>query len=163
MDSRERVITGDLLQFARDGRFDIIVHGCNCFCTMGAGIARQIKEQYPGAYEADFETKKGDHRKLGTWTAFVHDDNEECFVIINAYTQYGCNPSRGRNVDYDAVRSCFMHLYNYIHKEGLAEEVRIGYPKIGAGLAGGDWDVISKIIDQELKELDHTLVEYGGK
>ena len=37
---------------------------------------------------------------------------------------------------------------------------RIGYPLIGAGLAGGDWKVISKIIEEELKNENHTLVEY---
>ena len=37
---------------------------------------------------------------------------------------------------------------------------RIGYPLIGAGLAGGDWAVISEIIDQELVDVDHTLVEF---
>jgi hypothetical protein len=39
---------------------------------------------------------------------------------------------------------------------------RIGYPKIGAGLAKGDWSVISAIIDEELVGQDHTLVEFAG-
>jgi len=39
---------------------------------------------------------------------------------------------------------------------------RIGYPKIGAGLAGGDWDVISRIIDDELMDWDHTVVVFDG-
>jgi hypothetical protein len=41
---------------------------------------------------------------------------------------------------------------------------RIGYPKIGAGLARGDWSVIAPIIDEQLAGEDHTLVEYdpGG-
>lgn len=39
---------------------------------------------------------------------------------------------------------------------------RIAYPKIGAGLAGSDWSVISAIIDEELAGLQHALVEYDG-
>lgn len=39
---------------------------------------------------------------------------------------------------------------------------RIGYPKIGAGLAGGDWTVIRAIIEEELAGLDHMLVEFSG-
>jgi hypothetical protein len=31
---------------------------------------------------------------------------------------------------------------------------------IGCGLGGGDWNIVSKIIDDELKDLDHTLVVY---
>lgn len=32
-----KYIIGDLLKLADDGQFDVIVHGCNCFNTMGAG------------------------------------------------------------------------------------------------------------------------------
>ena len=61
-------IEGDLIQKAKDGEFDLIVHGCNCFCTMGAGIAKQIKKNFPQAFEEDLKTEKGDHGKLGTIT-----------------------------------------------------------------------------------------------
>ncbi len=37
---------------------------------------------------------------------------------------------------------------------------RIGFPKIGAGLAGGDWERIAEIIKTELAGEDLTLVEY---
>ncbi|HBG21357.1 MAG TPA: phosphatase, partial [Desulfobulbaceae bacterium] len=37
---------------------------------------------------------------------------------------------------------------------------KIGYPKIGAGLGGGNWDRISAIIDEELAGEDHSLVLY---
>ncbi len=37
---------------------------------------------------------------------------------------------------------------------------RIGLPKIGAGLAGGDWPTIAAIIEEELAGEDVTLVEY---
>lgn len=39
---------------------------------------------------------------------------------------------------------------------------RIAYPKIGAGLARGDWSKIAAIIDEELTGETHTLVEYGN-
>lgn len=59
-------ISGDLLNFALDGRFDVIAHGCNCQCAMGKGIALSIKQQFPEAYDADLRTPKGDRAKLGT-------------------------------------------------------------------------------------------------
>ena len=37
---------------------------------------------------------------------------------------------------------------------------RIGYSMIGAGLAGGDWNIISVVINEELAGEDHTLVTY---
>ncbi len=37
---------------------------------------------------------------------------------------------------------------------------RIGYPAIGTGLAGGNWEVISKIIEEELDGEAPTFVEF---
>ena len=50
-------IKGDLIALAIQGEFDLIIHGCNCFCTMGAGISKTIKSKFPNAYLADKETK----------------------------------------------------------------------------------------------------------
>jgi O-acetyl-ADP-ribose deacetylase (regulator of RNase III) len=36
----------------------------------------------------------------------------------------------------------------------------MAFPKIGAGLGGGDWQKISTIIEQELAGEDYTLVIY---
>ena len=36
---------------------------------------------------------------------------------------------------------------------------RIGLPQIGAGLGGGDWNIISKIIDEELQGENWTIVK----
>lgn len=34
---------GDLIERAENGDFDVIIQGCNCFHTMGAGIAKSIR------------------------------------------------------------------------------------------------------------------------
>lgn len=146
-----KIVKGDLLKLAKDGDFDVIVHGCNCFHAMGAGIAKQIKKAYPEAYWADKLTTIYGHRgKLGTCTV----SDEPALTVINAYTQYHYS-SKAKQVDYEAVRACFKWIAeNYGDK-------RIGFPLIGAGLAGGDWKIISKIIDEELSGVeDYTLVEY---
>lgn len=39
-----KVLHGDLISLALAGHFEAIVHGCNCFCTMGAGIAKAIRD-----------------------------------------------------------------------------------------------------------------------
>ena len=36
----------------------------------------------------------------------------------------------------------------------------IGLPKIGCGLAGGSWSIVSKIIRDELWECNVTIVNY---
>jgi O-acetyl-ADP-ribose deacetylase (regulator of RNase III) len=149
-----KIVKGDLLKLAQEGQFDVIVHGCNCFNNMGAGIARSIKQEYPAAYKADQATTKGDQSKLGTYTAATIDKDGRSLVVVNAYTQYNFTGPMPR-VDYDAMKSVFAAL-----KRDFPGR-RIGYPKIGAGLAGGDWNRISAIIDECLAGEDHTVVEFS--
>ena len=147
-----KIIKGDLIKLALDGEFDVIVHGCNCFCTMGAGIAKTIKNKFPEAYKADLNTVKGNKEKLGTISRAVIERNGNELIVVNGYTQYNWRGS-GTLVDYSAVRSVFRNIKSQFSGK------RIGYPKIGAGLAKGDWAIISKSVDEELEGEDHTLVE----
>lgn len=153
-----KTIYGNLISLARAGQFDVIVHGCNCFCKMGAGIAKSIKESFPQAYAADCETRYGDRVKLGSFSEAYIAELPHAFTVVNAYTQY----RYGRNglfADYEAIGRAFRRI-----KERFAG-ARIGYPLIGDGLAGGDWNKISTIIDTELAGEDHTLVIFqpGGR
>jgi O-acetyl-ADP-ribose deacetylase (regulator of RNase III) len=150
-----KTVKGDLIKLALEGDFDVIIHGCNCQCVMGAGIAKSIKNIFPEAYKADSETDKGDRTKLGNITFATVDRNGKKLTIVNGYTQFHWRGS-GVLVDYDAIRSVMRVVKSLFHGK------RIGYPRIGAGLAKGDWDKISKIIDQELDGEDHTLVEYSA-
>jgi len=144
-------IEGNLIKLAQQGLFDVIVHGCNCQCTMGAGIAKTIKQLYPAVYEADKATVKGDRSKLGTISFAEVEANGKTFTIVNGYTQFNWRGG-GVKANYDAIRSVMQ-----IVKREYAGQ-KIGYPSIGAGLAKGDWGVISQIIDEELEGEDHTLV-----
>ena len=143
------IVEGDLIEMAKDGEFDVIVHGCNCFCTFGAGIAKKIAKEYPETFIMDRCTKYGDKNKLGTCSYAILDT----VTVVNAYTQYDYTRNK-MNVDYDALRECFAYI-----KDEFSGS-RIGYPLIGAGLAGGDWEIIEKIINEELEGEDHTLVKY---
>jgi O-acetyl-ADP-ribose deacetylase (regulator of RNase III) len=146
---------GDLLKLAQEGRFDLIAHGCNCMCEMGAGIAKGIRAQFPVAFEADQVTAKGDRAKLGTCTfASCPTTSGGRVIVVNAYTQYDYRGA-GVKVDYDAVRGCMKWIAQQ-HRDA-----RIGLPEIGAGLAGGDWDRIAGIIDEELRGCDVTVVEFA--
>lgn len=147
--------TGDLLILALQGEFDVIVHGCNCFCNMGAGIAKSIKKQFPEAYAADQTTLPADHAKLGSYSQARIQRGDRQFVILNAYTQFDWR-GQGVKADYAAIRKAFAA----IRKE--FDGLRIAYPLIGAGLAGGDWATIAAIIDEELDGMDHTLVRFDA-
>ena len=161
-------IEGDLIELALKGEFDVITHGCNCFCTMKSGIAPQMAaafgcDKYP--MEADY--LKGDINKLGTIDAQKRSIQlyypgrlttvpiSGKLIVINAYTQfyYGQNsPGSHIPLDYDALTLCLRKI-NYIFAGK-----HIGLPKIGCGLAGGEWDVVKDIIQEELKDCDVTIV-----
>lgn len=146
-------INGNLITLAQEGHFDVIVHGCNCFCTMGRGIALAIKQAFPQAYKADLSTARGDHAKLGTFSCAQASVNGQTVTVVNAYTQYQYWGA-GVKADYDAIRRVFRAIATQFKGS------RIGYPLIGAGLARGDWAIISAILDEELAGLDHTLVSF---
>jgi O-acetyl-ADP-ribose deacetylase (regulator of RNase III) len=146
---------GNLLTLAQEGEFDIIVHGCNCFCKMGSGIAKEIRTKYPLAASADGVTKSGDYLKLGNWTEYKVLDK---FTIINAYTQY--NVSSTEDVfEYVAFSIILQKL---LQKYGSK---RIGFPYIGMGLAGGDKNIILPMLEDFATEVRGaggivTLVEF---
>jgi O-acetyl-ADP-ribose deacetylase (regulator of RNase III) len=144
-------VTGDLLDLAETGHFDVIVHGCNCFHTMGAGIAKAIAARYPQALVADKTTPNCDRAKLGTISTARVTKNGHAFEVVNAYTQHHWR-GRGLKADFGAIEAAMRLVAN--RYAGL----RIAYPLIGAGLAGGDWSEIAPRIATALAGQDHTLV-----
>ncbi len=171
-------IEGNLITLAQKGRYTEISHGANCFCVMGAGIAPQIAKAFPEAEEADNDTIRGDKSKLGDLTFADVMCHDQALTVYNLYTQYG---TRGRaegipDIDYSALRMAFMKVNadvaklkgnqrrhnssrsSYYDYAGLTQ--LLGIPQIGAGLAGGDWDIISKIINEVTPDVEIELVLY---
>jgi len=167
-----RETDGDLIKLAKEGKFDVIAHGCNCLSNMGAGIALQMKKVF-GCDRFDLELIGPSIIKLGTidYETFVlgknaiwnlndadNKGNEPELIVVNAYTQYryGRNHADGDKnpIDYEALTLCMRKMNN------LFKGMKIGLPKIGAGLAGGDWNRIKGIIKRELKDCSVTVVNY---
>jgi O-acetyl-ADP-ribose deacetylase (regulator of RNase III) len=144
-------IEGDLIKLAKEGEFDVIVHGANCMQVMGSGIAKTIRQVFPEAWYADLATTKGDLGKMGTLSiAHIND-----LTIVNAYTQFNYLGRKTGKMDlnYVALRMCMKQI-----KKKFTGK-RIGMPLIGAGLAGGDWNVIKTILEEELFDEDLTIVK----
>ena len=148
-------VNGNLIDLALAGEFDLIVHGCNCFHKMGAGIAIAIATEFPEVLAVDRQTPKGDKEKLGK-ISIAHIDRPNLQLkVVNAYTQFSWR-GRGQKADYDAIRIFFNEIATRF------PSCRIGYPLISAGLAGGDWNVIEPRISTALSGLNHTLVLFQG-
>ena len=130
---------------ALDVETGIIVHGCNCQGVMGGGFALEVKNRFPAAYYEYDRVYRTRGLKLG----------EICFVeltpnkfIINANTQEGFSRV-GRQTSYDAIADVFAEVVKFSTVVELHRKVKLEviFPLIGAGLGGGDWKVISAIID----------------
>jgi O-acetyl-ADP-ribose deacetylase (regulator of RNase III) len=147
-----RYIDGDLIKSAQNGDFEVIGHCCNCFNNFGSGIAPQIKKAFPEAYEVDCETEAGDKDKLGTITY----TKKLPVTVVNIYGQFGYgNRKFGKpDVDYEALRKGFKEI-----KKKFSGKI-FGFNKLGSGLAGGDWNIIEKIIEEELRGEYVTIVNW---
>lgn len=155
-----KLVKGDLILMAEEGHFDILVHGCNCQNVMGSGIAKSLRERYPGVYEADCiatETWKVPLDKLGNFSYYstaslIKPDHN--FTIVSAYTQLDYLP---RGIDHFEYES-----FNLILKKlKIFGNVRFGFPYIGMGLAGGDSSKIIPMLEEFGKDMDATLVEFN--
>lgn len=161
MDHSYKEVNGDLIKLTKDGHFDVITHGCNCFCTMGAGIAPQMAKHFGcNNYPLEKIICKGDINKLGCieFEPKSVNDGNNIVNVVNAYTQYYYGkPSPGCNIplDYLALKMCFRKM-NHIFKGS-----HIGLPQIGCGLAGGDWTIVKDMIQEEFKDCKVTVVIYN--
>lgn len=120
-----------------------IVHGCNALGVMGSGVALQIKNKWPSVYQDYRQAFQEQGLRLGDVQPVVVSPE---LVVWNAITQktYGSDPHR--YVDYEAIARCFEKI-NTLVSDYPDVEHKIHIPKIGAGLAGGDWPAIAAIID----------------
>lgn len=165
-------IEGDVVKLAKEGAFDVVVHGCNCLSTMGAGVAPQMAAAF-GCDKFEMERWGPSIEKLGNidyqtlvlgehaiWSLadFKNNRNEPELVVVNAYTQYmyGKNHTDGvlAPFDYQAFTICMRKMNN------IFKGKHIGMPKIGSHLAGGDWSLIEPIIEKELSNCKVTVVIY---
>jgi O-acetyl-ADP-ribose deacetylase (regulator of RNase III) len=118
----------------------LLCHCCNDIGVMGAGVALAIANRFPIVKE---EYLKQDKYVLGE-VQFV--SVTPLLVVANIIGQHGIG-RRNNPIRYDALRQGFQTIAKRV--TNTLEEVHI--PKfIGCGLAGGDYSVVSRLIEEEL-------------
>jgi O-acetyl-ADP-ribose deacetylase (regulator of RNase III) len=148
-----------------DVKEGIIAHGVNCQGVMGSGVALAIKQKYPNVFDSYkiFVTHYSDCKvdclgMVQTLQPIPKDlsaSTEPLLLVANLFTQLNYGKDKQRYVDYEAVATCFEKLYN---RNKTMYNLPLHIPKIGAGLGGGDWNVISAIIESVYKD-DVTVWE----
>lgn len=131
---------GDILKAYEQGQIDVLAHGVNCSKAFGSGVAGQIARRWPEVRDTFMIGSHG----LG--------DIQSCSIanghIVNCFTQFSFGYDGKLYVSYDAIRLCMIKLrWTYPDK-------KIGIPKIGSGLGGGDWNKISEIIREVFNDKD---------
>ena len=138
-------VKGNLL----DSNCDYICHQVNCQGVMGAGIAKQIRERWPRVYESykhfvDSINRKGEPLLGKILISNINGPTR----VINMFSQDVYGYDGGRYTSYDAFANCLMLIKDHVYKHRS-----IGFPmNIGCGLGGGNWNVISALIEEILGE-----------
>ena len=147
--------TGDILKSDEK----IILHQVNCKGVMGAGIAKQIRDKYPEVY-ADYRERcfiyfcnLNGITPLGTILSSKTMDGK---TICNLFAQNGYSKENCQT-DYNALKSCLEK----VNDEFYGETVAIPY-KMSCGLAGGDWSIVRKMIEDTLVDCEVHIYKLEG-
>lgn len=141
---------GDATQPSASGPH-IIAHGCNNRGKWGRGFVVSLAKRYPSARTAylDWYAGRGDN-DFGQGAVQIVAVAPDTWVA-NLITQEGLYPRKGvPPVRYDAIEAAFTRLADFALDKGAA----VHMPRIGAGLAGGDWPRIEALVQT-------TLVDRG--
>lgn len=140
-------VKGNLL----DSECDYICHQVNCWGTMRSGIAKQIRERWPVVYEV-YRANYERHDQIGIPATELLGDVDMVWVqdregfVFNMYSQASYGYDGKRYTSYDAFVSCLEQI-----EARVPAGSSIGFPKnIGCGLGGGNWRVISALIEEIL-------------
>ena len=125
---------GDLLQ--TDAKY--IAHCVNAQGKMRSGVAKAIRFHYPKAYEVYMHYHELGQLKLGR--VIGADCGNKIILNIVGQDRYGYD---GRlYLDYAALRKGIGSINRNVSEP-------VAFPYIGCGLAGGDWQLVSGIIEEE--------------
>lgn len=143
-------VKGDLVENKYESEtYGIFCHQVNCQKTMGAGIAKQIKEKYPEVYQA-YEDRE--YPYLGAIDWVLTHDGRAC---VNMYAQDDYGRS-GKHTNYIAFAQCLVELAEYLTP--VSKDTIVAFPYgIGCGLGGGDWKVISALIEDFEKMIEQDV------
>lgn len=147
------IVLGDLLK----AKENIIVHQVNCQGVMGSGLALSIRKKYPNVYEEyrNYCVRNVSDKLLG-----------RCLLVRIKPNKYVCNLfgqfSYGRTATHTNY-SAFRKALKLLAKLANEKDYSVAFPfKIGSNLAGGDWNIIKQIIEEEMKGIEYTVYKKIG-
>lgn len=116
-----------------------IAHCVNAQGKMRSGVAKAIREAYPKAYDDYMDVYNSTGLKMGKVICSTNKPHNILHIV--GQRNYGYDGDQ--YVDYLALRDGFRTINKNVQD-------RVAMPLIGCGLAGGDWRIVSAIIEEEL-------------
>lgn len=152
----------------------VIAHLCNNKGKWGAGFTGALSARWP---QPEMEYRRwfadGVHQGFrGGQTRFelgqiqivpvyAMRGGAPCIVVANMIAQNGIN-KKGQNkcrVDYDALATALGEVREYL---AWKDDGSVHMPRIGTGLACGDWSAIEPLIRLQLVEFGIDVTVYNG-
>lgn len=137
-----------------------ILHQVNTRGVMGGGLARQLREKFPECATEYTEmcnnTPKVERYKL-LGTAHFAPLNAGRVVVVNLFgqldTSTGC-----RETEYHALWSALKDFKAKLHfaPGAVFPPIHIPY-QLGCGLGGGDWKIVTNIIEAVLSDVKNPV------
>lgn len=139
-----KIIYGDIL----DIKEGIICQQVNCMGVMGSGLAKQIRSKHPRVYDVYVEFIKKSEKEINNLGETLLVEVGRGLYVANLFSQfsYGRN---GLHTNYQKFEECLIRLKNTLDNYTKSKDLSIYFPyKIGCGLGGGDWNIISRLIEK---------------
>lgn len=155
------IVQGNLLQ----SDCLIVMHQANCQKTMGSGIAKQIREEFPEAYAADCRYyPSSPESKWGKYSCGISHSKSK--IVVNLYgqlTYWKPGMPRTNFTDYakleSAIELAFEELILPLKRVG--KDPKVGVPMfMGCARAGGDWKVVSAMLERLSQKHQHDIYAY---
>ena len=148
-------VKGDATKPQCDGLV-VIAHLCNNWSLWGAGFVRALENLWPHlklAYKA-FCNGKRPEELLGCVQIL---EAEPGICVANLIGQNGVGRGKQR-VDYAALSVCLERLATFLSQADTPYTVHM--PRMGSGLAGGDWNRVQELVESKLVAAGHTVYVY---
>jgi hypothetical protein len=142
----------DRIKSEQNGATIIVPHVCNNVNAFGAGFAGQVADLYPEV-KANFHML-GQKAKLGH-VQFINVRSDKKYrhsiIFANMIAQNKLiNAKNKRPLNYAALAYSMNEVRSFaknLQSNNETNKVEIHAPKFGSGLAGGNWNFISELIN----------------
>lgn len=137
---------GDATNPVENGKIGIF-HIVNSLGCWGSGFVIPLGQKYPQAKEDYLYWYKHEQKKFMLGENLITEISNDIYVF-HMLAQKGFGFKNIPPIRYEALRECLIKVNDFAEKNNI--DYIIG-PRIGANRSGGDWKIISKIIEKYVK------------